>query len=110
MPMMRDAFPDRPDVAPMDLLVFLSWGAWDLVLILAATALLWTMLDRLGPSLRSCLIAGTVVWAAVFVLLWIGLLNMNLAPISVPAVALPLAWIEMVVAAVLVRWAILRNA
>ncbi len=47
---------------------------------------------------------------AVFVILWLGLYNMNLAPSNVLAVALPLAWLEMVVAAVLVWWFMARDA
>ena len=45
-----------------------------------------------------------------FVFLWLGLFNMNLAPWQVLLVALPLAWVEMAVAALIVRWAMLRGA
>lgn len=103
MPMMREAFPALPDVAPMNLPVFLVWGIWDTVLILAATFLSWLMLERFGNSVRTALAAGTLIWATVFVILWLGLYNMNLATVPVVLTALPLAWIEMVVAALIVR-------
>lgn len=104
MPMMREAFPTLPDIAPMSLPVFLVWGLWDTVLILAATFLSWLMLERFGNTVRTALAAGTLIWATVFVILWLGLYNMNLAPLQVLLIALPLAWIEMVAAALIVRW------
>ncbi|MCF4167473.1 hypothetical protein L2U69_17630 [Zavarzinia compransoris] len=109
MPMMRDAFPMVDGVAPMNLPVFLVWGAWDTVLVVAACVICWLVLDRFGPSLRNALIAGTLVWATAFVILWLGLFNMGLATGAVMAVALPLAWIEMAVAALIVGWAMRRR-
>jgi hypothetical protein len=102
LPMMRAAIPGS---APMDVVVFLIWGVWDTILVLAATGACWLMLARFGPTLRTALLAGTAVWAAIFVILWLGLWNMNLATLPILAVALPLAWIEMVVAALVTRWA-----
>jgi hypothetical protein len=109
MPMMRDALPMVPDVAPMNLPTFLIWGLWDTILVLAATFFIWLMLDRFGISLRSALLAGTAVWGAIFVILWVGLFNMNLATLPVLAIALPLAWVEMAVAALVVRWKMRGN-
>jgi len=110
MPMMREAFPVLPDVAPMNLPVFLIWGVWDTVLILAATFLSWLMLERFGDTVRTAIAAGTLIWATVFVILWLGLYNMNLATVPVVLTALPLAWLEMVVAAIIVRWSRQRAA
>lgn len=109
MPMMREALPGVPDAAPMNLSVFLIWGIWDTILVASATGLSLLALERFGPSMRNAALAGTGLWAAIFVILWLGLFNMNLAPVSVLAVALPLAWLEMVVAALIVRWALLRE-
>ncbi|MEM7270916.1 MAG: hypothetical protein AAF401_16885 [Pseudomonadota bacterium] len=109
MPMMRDALPGVPDAAPMDLTVFLIWGVWDTILVSAVTLLAWIALDRFGATSRNALAVGTGLWTAIFVILWLGLFNMNLAPASVLAVALPLAWVEMVVAALIVCWAIQRS-
>jgi hypothetical protein len=108
MPMMREALAGVPDAAPMNLPVFLIWGIWDTVLVLATTGFSWLILERFGTYLRIVIGAGTALWAAIFVILWLGLWNMNLASLPIMAVALPLAWIEMVVAAGIVRWAILR--
>jgi hypothetical protein len=109
MPMMRETLPTVPNVAPMNLSVFLIWGVWDTILVLASTFLIWLMLDRFGASLRSALLAGTAVWGTIFVILWVALLNMNLATAPILAIALPLAWFEMTVAALVVRWAMRRD-
>lgn len=108
MPMMRNSLPEIPDVAPMNLQVFLIWGVWDTVLVLAATGFSWLMLERFGTSAAVTIGTGTAIWAAIFVILWLGMWNMNLASLPIIAVALPLAWVEMVVAAAIVRWAMRR--
>jgi hypothetical protein len=48
------------------------------------------------------------MWCAIFLIFWLGAFNMNLATPIILAVALPLAWVEMVVAAMIVRWGKLR--
>lgn len=103
-PMMRRALPQVPGVAPMNLPVFLSWGVWDTLVLLAITGFTWMFLERFGNSKRNAILAGTLVWLAIFVVLWLGLFNMNLATMEVVLTALPLAWIEMVVAALIVVW------
>ena len=109
MPMMRAHLAEVPEAAPMNLPVFLIWGLWDTVLVLVATGFSWLILERFGTSPRVVVQAGTAIWAAIFVILWLGLWNMNLASLPILAIALPLAWFEMVVAAGLVRWAMLRG-
>ncbi|MCB1493176.1 MAG: hypothetical protein KDJ77_15500 [Rhodobiaceae bacterium] len=110
MPMMREALPMVPDVAPMNAPVFLVWGVWDTILVIVASGLSWLVFERFGPTVRVALAAGTLVWVAIFVILWLGLFNMNLAPSAVLLVALPLAWVEMVVAALIVRWVVVTRA
>ena len=103
MPMTREAMPMVPDVAPMSLVDFIVWGLWDTVLVAAATAIPWLALAVCGPSLRHAVLAGTGVWLTVFGLFWIGILNMNMTTVPIVLIALPLAWVEMVVAALIVR-------
>jgi hypothetical protein len=109
MPMMRDAFGMVPDIAPMNLAVFMIWGVWDLIVIMAITGFSWLMLDRMGRSIGVAILAGTLVWLAIFVVLWLGLYNMNLATPWIVIAALPLAWVEMVVAALIVRYFIAQE-
>jgi len=103
MPMMRDAFSDVIDVAPMNLPVFLIWGLWDTILLTAVMGFVWFYLDRFGWTIPNALLAGTLVWLAIFGILWLGLFNMNLATPLILAVALPLSWLELVVAALILR-------
>jgi len=104
MPMMREAFPMVPDVAPMSLPVFMIWGVWDTILVLTATFLPWMAMKAFGASVLRAVLCGTGVWMSVFVILWLGLYNMNMATAGVLSIALPMAWGEMVVAALIVRW------
>ena len=102
MPMMRTALPGVENAAPMDLGVFMIWGVWDTILVFGITGFSWLFLDRFGFGTRNAIAAGTLFWLSVFVILWLGLFNMNLATPKIVAVALPLALVEMLVAAVIV--------
>jgi len=88
----------------MNVPVFLIWGVWDTIVVVTATLVPWMAMKVFGASPIRAVTYGTGVWLAVFVVLWLGLYNMNLAPPSVLAAALPLAWLEMVVAALITWW------
>jgi hypothetical protein len=100
--MMKNTFPQIPEIAPMNFPVFLSWGVWDSILIFVITGFSWLYLERFGDRPRNAVIAGTWVWLAVFGLLWLGLLNLNLASFKIVAAMLPWAWAEQVIAAFIV--------
>jgi hypothetical protein len=108
--MMRNAFPQVPDVAPMNFPVFLIWGVWDMLIFITVTGFTWLYLERFGRTTRNAIEAGTLVWAAVFVVLWMGIYNMNLATLRILAVALPLSWLELVVGALITKWGMTRFA
>ncbi|MBV2150124.1 hypothetical protein KRZ98_17920 [Sphingobium sp. AS12] len=101
MPMTRETLAMVPDVAPMNLPVFLVWGLWDMLLTVMCVLLTWLYMQVFGANYRSAAIAGTLAWLFFFALFWIAMLNMNLAKPATAAVALPLAWVELVIAAVL---------
>jgi hypothetical protein len=109
MPMMREALPQLPGVAPMSIPIFAAWGVWDSIVILAITGATWLVLERFGSSIAAAIAAATAVWLAIFVVFWLAVVNMGLAPITIAVVALPLAWFEMLVAAMIVRWCIRRQ-
>lgn len=109
MPMMREAFPEIANIAPMDIPVFLVWGVWDTVLILSVCTIAWLSLGRFGLSLKNVLTVGTGIWLTIFGILWLGLFNMNLATVHIMLVALPLAWLEIIIAVYIVRWAMMRE-
>jgi hypothetical protein len=98
MPMTRVAMSAVPDVAPMSMLIFLIWGFWDTLLFAVVAFIAWLFYEKFGDGIPNALAAGTLLWAAIFCILWLGLYNMNLTVARVPLTALPLAWIEMVVA------------
>lgn len=103
MPMMRAALPMVPDIAPMDGWVFLIWGVWDSILWLIVTFFSWMFLVRYGATTGNAVLAGTLLWGVIFVIFWLACLNMNLATPKILATALPLAWAEMVIAALIVK-------
>ena len=108
-PMMQEALPTLPDVAPMSIPVFLIWGLWDTILVVSVTLIAVLALERLGGSPRTILTTATGIWASIFVILWLGLYNMNLATPGILLVALPLAWLEMFVAVHLAAYAMHRS-
>jgi hypothetical protein len=107
-PMMRDAFPQVPDIVPMSLPVFFIWGVWDTLIVAAVTGFTWLYLERFGRSNLNAVVAGTLAWAALFVTLWLGIYNMGLATLPILGVALPMSWVELAIAALLVNWGMER--
>ncbi|MEM7058633.1 MAG: hypothetical protein AAF557_13660 [Pseudomonadota bacterium] len=108
MPAMREMLAVIPDVAPMNLPVFLIWGLWDTLLVLMAVVIYWLVAERFGPTLRTAVGAGTLAFLFFFVLFWVGTWNMNLAEGWLLPLVLPWAWIEMVVACLIARWSFWR--
>ncbi len=104
MPMMQNHLAALPDVAQMNIPIFMIWGIWDTILTFAVVGFSWIYFERMGFGVRNAIISGTLVWASIFVILWLGLYNMNLASLAILSIALPLSWLEMIVAALLVNW------
>lgn len=104
MPMMRDTLSEVENVAPMDWTIFLIWGVWDTILVVTLTLFIWLFLERFGYGYRSSIVAAIMFWLAVFVILWLGLFNMNLTSPKILMIALPLALLEVVVAALIINW------
>lgn len=110
MPLMREAFPQVSNIAPMNLPVFLIWAVWDTILILAVTGFSWLFLGVFGQGKWNALKAATLLWVSIFVILWLGLFNMNLATPKILMVALQLAWIELAIASLIVNWSMTHYA
>jgi hypothetical protein len=108
-PMLHEAYPGRADIAPFDLPTFASWSVWDSWLILASTGFYWLYLNWAGRGIRQALIAATLLTVTVFGLIWLGIVNMGFVPARFIWIAVPLAWIEQAIAAMIVRWAIRRT-
>lgn len=104
MPMVKAALPGVENVAPISPGIFFSWMVWDTVLVLGHVLIVWLYLEKFGYHFANALKAATLVWFVVFVLFWLGSFNLALATPALLAVALPLAWIEMAVGALIVQW------
>ena len=98
MPETRDFLSVVPGVAPMNLSVFAIWGAWDMLLTASTVFMFWLTSQVFGNNYRSVVVAGTMSWVFFFVLFWVAMYNMALAHLSLALKALPLAWLELVVA------------
>ena len=109
-PMLQQVLPDRPGIAPFTLPAIAIWTIWDTILILASTGFYWIYLTWAGPAIRQALLAATALTVTVFGLLWLAVFNMGLAPPQFLWTAVPLAWAEQVVAALIVAWAMARRA
>jgi hypothetical protein len=101
MPMTRETLAMVPDVAPMSAPVFFIWGVWDTLLVIMNVLFTWLYAQAFGANVRSAVIAGTLSWLFFFVLFWGAMVNMNLAKTATLAVALPLAWVELIVGSLL---------
>ena len=99
MPAVRRHLAMVPDVAPMSGPVLAVWAAWDTILTIFVAACAWLLAGRVRGRVRGAVAAGTFAWTGFFVLFWLALWNMGLSSPTLPLVALPLAWLEMVVAA-----------
>jgi hypothetical protein len=111
MPMMRVDMAMVPDVAPMNLTVFLIWGFWDTLLFGSVAMISWLHYEKFGGGPRNALYAGTLLWIAVFCIFWLAAYNINLATARMPLAALPLAWLEMVVTVAILHkaWALQKS-
>lgn len=108
-PMLHDTFPGQSHIAAVTPGIFVSWMVWDMILILAATGFYWIYLHYFAMTVRSAVASATAFTITVFGLIWLGVVNMGLAPANFILVALPLAWLEQLIAALIVFWTIKRS-
>ncbi len=108
-PMLHEAFPGQSEIAAMSPGIFALWAIWDLILILAATGFYWLWLEKFGDDLRQIAMASMGFTVSVFGLIWLGVANMGLAPYTLIAAALPLAWLEQAIACWIVAYSRKRS-
>ncbi len=104
-PLLLETFPGQAGIAPVTLPIALSWALWDGLLILAATQYYAMHLRAYGHSGLQVVLSATAFTITVFGLLWLAVVNMGLAPSLFLWRALPLAWLEQVIAALITLWA-----
>ena len=98
-PQMQSHLSSVPNVADMNLSIFLIWGLWDTLLTALFVFLFWLCAQVFGNNIRAVLTSGLVSWLFFFVLFWVGMANMNLSTWSYLLIVLPLALVETMVAA-----------
>jgi hypothetical protein len=104
MPILKQFLIALPGVAPMNLQIFSIWGVWDTLLTFMNVFIFWLYARQFGNNLRSVITAGTISWLFLFVLFWVAMVNMALAPASILLITLPLSWMEMVVTSIIASW------
>jgi hypothetical protein len=104
-PMLHETYPGRADIAPFDLPTFASWSVWDTWLIIAATGFYWLYLNWAGRNIPQALVAATLLTVTIFGLFWLAVVNIGFVPARFLWTAVPLAWVEQALSAIIVRWA-----
>jgi len=93
----KSFFPNKENVAEMDLGIFVIWGIWDTILTAFVVLIFWLYAHVFGNNNRSVFISGTIVWVSVFVIFWVATANMGLSSWNILLITLPLSWIEIIV-------------
>lgn len=96
-PRTKAFFKERTDIAAMDFEIFSIWGFWDTLLTAILVLVFWLYAKSYGNNQKSILVAGTIVWAAVFVIFWVATANMGLSSWDILWITLPLSLLEMLV-------------
>lgn len=108
-PMLMESLSMVPDVAPMHLPVFLSWGAWNTMLAAMTVLTYWFYAQVFGHGVRAAIIAGTLSWLSSFVFFWHAFVNLGLARLADIFVEPPMSWVELVVASLIAFHCFSRN-
>ena len=98
-PNVQAYFPEREDIANIDLGIFAIWGLWDTLLTAVLVFSYWLYSQAFGANLKAVVASGTWVWLAIFVIFWVATANMGLSNWNLLGITLPLSWIEMGVGA-----------
>jgi hypothetical protein len=86
-----------PNVATIDVPIFIIWGVWVTLITMLIVFLHYLYSKKYGRSISSCIISGTISWAFFYVLFWVGMAQMNLARWPFVPYVLLLAWVETVI-------------
>lgn len=110
MPKTREHFSMIPDVAPMSVGIFGWWSLWMLLLTLSVVYAYGLHAKVLGHTGKAVFVSASFSWVLFFVLFWFGSINMGLAHFSTALVALPWAWIELLVTCLIAKHFLTSNA
>ena len=99
MPSVKSFLHNQAGIAPMDLGIFSIWGFWDTLLTAILVFIFWLYARSFGNNNRAVLVAGLIVWSAVFIIFWVATANMGLSSWKILFITLPLSLLEMLVGA-----------
>lgn len=103
LPMTRAAFPDFAGIAPMNAPIFLSWSAWMFLLIWMTAYSYWLHARVSGHSISTVIVSGSFATVFALLMFWIANVNMGTGTIAVALIAVPWAWVELVIACQITR-------
>jgi hypothetical protein len=86
-----------PNVAIIDVPIFIIWGFWVTLITMLIIFLHYLYTEKFGRSNYSVLISGTISWLFFYVLFWAGMAQMNLARWQFVPYVLILAWLETII-------------
>lgn len=109
LPMTKAAFPDFAGIAPMNMPIFISWTVWMVLLIWLTAYSYWLHARVSGHNTRSVIVAGSFATAFSLLLFWIANVNMGTGTVTVALIAVPWAWVELVVACQITRVVLQRE-
>ena len=101
--------PSIDGVGRIDAVIFPIWGLWGTLLTSMLVTMYWLCANTFGPGRGTAIASGTLTWLMSFVILWVGVANMEISSWTLPALALPLALLETVTATLIARWILHRN-
>jgi hypothetical protein len=86
-----------PDVAIINVPIFIIWGLWVTLITMLIVFLHYLFTEKFGKSTFSIFATGTIAWSFFYVLFWVGMAQMNLARWQFVPYILVLAWIETII-------------
>jgi len=89
--------------------VALVWGVWDTLLTAVLVFIFWLCAQAFGNNLKSIVISGTTTSFATIGIFWIATVNTGLGDWATAFILFPLAWVELVVGALIASKLYARN-
>ncbi len=98
-PMMEEFYAGKIDIGPMGVSNAIIWGVWDTMIASTLVFIYWLCAQVFGRNLKSIFISATVTTLATIGVFWVGSVNSGLGTWDMAFVLIPIAWVEMLIAA-----------
>ncbi|WP_394245633.1 hypothetical protein [Vibrio astriarenae] len=98
-PMMEEFYAGKIDIGPMGVSNALIWGLWDTMMASTLVFIYWLCAQVFGRSSKSIFISATVTTIATIGVFWVGSVNSGLGTWGMAFILIPIAWVEMLIAA-----------